>query len=63
MKGPKMNMRLMREREANVRMMTKSKVADEVMGEGKDKMENTVGEMGGMEGKSCWRWSWLLEKI
>jgi hypothetical protein len=32
MEGPKMYMRPTREREANARMMTKLKVADEVMG-------------------------------
>jgi hypothetical protein len=56
-----MYMRPMREREANVRTITKSKVADEVMGEGKNEVENEVGIMSDMgekvvgDGRGCWR--------
>jgi hypothetical protein len=44
-----------REREANARAMTKSKVADEVMGEVENEVEN-VGDMA----KEFGGWWWLL---
>jgi hypothetical protein len=59
MEGPKMYMRLMREREANARTMTKSKVVDEVMGKVENKVDNKVENVGHMA-KEFGGWWWLL---
>jgi hypothetical protein len=55
-----MNTSPTREREANARMMTKSKVADEVMGEVKNEVENEVGVIGDM-GEKFWEMVVVVE--